>query len=258
MASDRAAKIDLIRTDSGKIEVVKEPKATIKSITDTKINLEIIKDNKATISAVVCGIAGMPTTTSISISTSSSSTTSSSSVSISTSSISTTTILEPVDYYSETNNGENPEYLGDVWETQLGQSFTTTNNSTLKSCKFYLAKVGLPTGNMVATLYDITGTFGTDSTPTGLVLATSNILDVSTLTEDFQLITFTFSGINQYSMLALTNYFIIGEYYGGDSDNNVLMGTDDTLPTHPGNSAYKDSGIPWTNGTNDLIFYVYN
>src|SRR5947207_971022 len=114
------------------------------------------------------------------------------------------------DFYSEANFTGSVEAIdataGD--DVATGQSFTS-NGGLLSSAQFHLAKNGSPTGTAVAKLYAATGTFGTDAKPTGAALATSGTLDVSTIpTFPQTLMTFTFSGANQYLMVAGTVYCI--------------------------------------------------
>ncbi len=135
----------------------------------------------------------------------------------------------------------------------MGQAFTS-GGGTLLQAKFYLSKSGSPTGNAVAKIYAITGTYGTDSKPTGAALATSDNFDVSTLTASLQLITLTFSGVNQISLTASTKYFVTFEFTTTDSVN---VGLDASSPSHGGNYAFEQAGV-WTGlSTKDIIFYVY-
>ncbi len=99
-----------------------------------------------------------------------------------------------VDSYSESNHSNVYASLYNGFFTKFGQSFTG-DGKILDSCKFYLKKVGSPTGMAVATIYAHTGTFGNGGKPTGSPLATSDNFDVSTLTVSNQLITFNFKSI---------------------------------------------------------------
>jgi hypothetical protein len=116
-----------------------------------------------------------------------------------------------------------------------------------------LKKVGSPTGNLTVSLYAITGSFGSTSTPTGAALATSVNLDVSTLTTSYLQKEIAFT--TQYNMAASTNYFISFEYSGGDGSNYVHVEGDAT-GTHAGNVAtYAGS---WTAAAaEDLWFQCF-
>ena len=160
-----------------------------------------------------------------------------------------------IDSYSESNY-DIPGGMCNGDAIKRGQSFTASGIKKLTSYDFYLKKaLGSPTGNAVAKLYAHSGTYGTSSVPTGSALATSDALDVSTLTGNFQLITFTFTGAQQY-VLGAGYYCIAIEYSGGDVSNYIEVGLDGSSPTHSGNMIqwYTE----WTAvSTYDVIFYVY-
>ncbi|HUX55115.1 MAG TPA: choice-of-anchor R domain-containing protein [Williamwhitmania sp.] len=161
-----------------------------------------------------------------------------------------------VDSYSESN------YTDDTYMARLGagginyvaQSFIG-NGKTLNSAKFYLKKYGSPTGTMVAYLWAHAGTYGLDGYPIAPLYATSNSLDVSTLTTNSQLIEFTFS--SNFKLVNGVKYMIgIGYMTGGGGANYVLAGYD-TSPSHAGNGAYYNNGAWYPDQTIDYIFYVY-
>lgn len=137
----------------------------------------------------------------------------------------------------------------------LGQSFNNIISKTLNSCKFYLYRVGSPSGTICAKLYSHTGTFGTNSKGDS-VLATSDSIDVTTISTNVSLVTFTFTGTNRITLGANTNYFIGVEYNGGNSTNYVFIYIDSSAPTHSGNCAAY-SGTWTTVSSYDTIFYVY-
>jgi len=160
-----------------------------------------------------------------------------------------------LDSYSEVNaNTVYQVYSGSI--TSVAQSFTAVS-SVLASCKFYLDRAGSPTGNVVAKLYAITGSSGTTGKPTGSALATSDNVDVTTLPSgSTSLITFTFSGANQYTMVP-GDYCIAVEYSGGDASNYVEVWYDNSSPTHGGNLSYFSSSVWTAESGNDLAFYIY-
>lgn len=160
-----------------------------------------------------------------------------------------------IDSYSEANNSAEYSMRGGAIEG-LAQSFSATD-ATLTSCQFYMRKVNSPTGNAVAKLYAHSGTFGTNGVPTGAALATSDNKDVSTLSGSLALVEFSFSGVNQYTLVNGTKYCISLEYTGGDATNRLGIAADSTSPAHSGNIAELLSGSSWS-GRNDidLIFYV--
>ncbi len=135
-----------------------------------------------------------------------------------------------------------------------GQSFTATA-SVLGSAVFYLAKVGTPTGDMVAKLYASTGTHGTSAVPDGSALASSDVIDASTLTGSFVLTTFTFSGSNRVTLTNGVVYIIVIECLTVDASNKVSVGCDGSTSAHGGNRCLYQTS--WTaSGATDLIFYV--
>jgi hypothetical protein len=164
--------------------------------------------------------------------------------------------IQIADSYNESNGDVAFVALRSGGNTGAGQSFTSTGG-TLTSAKFYLYKDNSPIGNAVAKLYAITGTSGTDAKPTGAALATSDNFDVSTLTTSVQLISFTFSGANQYAMVNGTKYAITVEYSTSVSPNNVEVYADSSSPTHSGNASDMAAGVWNADVGFDLVFYVY-
>jgi len=171
-----------------------------------------------------------------------------------------------IDSYSETNYNQQFGLWGlhpsaDGKESASGQTFTTPGEPCkIASVKFYLRKVGSPTGIAHAVLYAMTGTYGTSGKPTGSALATSDGLDVSTLPTDFQLITLTFTGDQQYVMQPNTHYALsIENPTSGtiDASNYVDVGEDSTSPTHSGNYFEWFSSNWYPSADWDTIFYVY-
>jgi len=163
------------------------------------------------------------------------------------------------DSYSESNQNTNYAlYTG----TRLGtaQSFSAVGGGTLGSAKFYIYKHGSPTGTVVAKLYAHSGTYGTDSIPTGTALATSDPILVSSLAVDADtLYNFHFTGVNQIT-LTETYYVIAIEFTSTSSDvnNYVGVGADNSSPSHGGNISNSVDGSTWTATAGvDAIFYVY-
>lgn len=162
--------------------------------------------------------------------------------------------------YSESNQ-DSLQNLGDGTTTGVGQSFTTpaataaTNNrGCFARAVFYLKKVGSPTGNVVAKLYAHSGSLGTTSVPTGAALATSNNVDVSTLTGTLALTNFVFAS-PWYQFTANTNYVIALEYSGGDASNYVQVGYDASAPGHAGNKCTFAGSWAAQSG-HDCCFYA--
>ena len=155
-----------------------------------------------------------------------------------------------IDSYSEANQDGVYNFWTDIWG---GQSFTGDRRK-LTSVKFYIRRVGSPTGTVKAQLFAHTGTFGTSSNKTGSALASSSEIDVATLDTDFGLVEFIFEGENQISLSNGTHYCIqlTGFDMSGDVPNCVSMGRD-LEGTHSGNF-YYNAGVV---ADSDLCFYVY-
>lgn len=140
----------------------------------------------------------------------------------------------------------------------IGQSFQPATTCQLESVSFYIKKGGAPTGNVTVTLYLATGTLGTTSKPTGTVFATSNAVDISTLTTSFALVNFTFTGVNRYTLTAGTNYVVVLNYSGGGGGDYLSVGLDSSSPSASGNESYSANLATWTSvAGSDLCFYVY-
>jgi len=171
-----------------------------------------------------------------------------------------------IDSYSETNQGVNRALAGlfPTTENQRaagGQCFQCVGgNYKLAFGQFYLYKAGNPTGTAYAKLYAMTGTYGSSGKPTGNPLATSDGFDVSTLTTGYQLITFTFSGTEQYAMTENAYYVIVFTNPTSgtiDTNNFVFIGSDTTSPTHAGNYVKWFAGAWSCDSDEDCCFYVY-
>lgn len=167
--------------------------------------------------------------------------------------------IQVVDSYSEDNYNE----IGNMSATffEFAQSFTSLNNCTLDSVKFYFYKdATLTQGNLYARIYDETHatTFGLDSLPVIPALATSTAIAASTIPTSISLITFNFEGENRITLNASTNYVISLYFDGSLSLPYFRVGRDTTSPTHSGNMSFNQNiNYTWATSEIDLIFYVY-
>jgi len=161
-----------------------------------------------------------------------------------------------IDSYAFSNFSANI-YFYDTPDIAIGQSFTASSNGTLKSIVLKLRKTGLPTGNAVVRIYAHSGTFGTTSIPTGTALASSDNLDVSTLTTTETETTINFSGANQISLESGINYCFALEYTN-DFLTSIAISADSTSPTHSGNGFKKSNSDPlWYEFTDkDIVFQI--
>jgi hypothetical protein len=158
------------------------------------------------------------------------------------------------DSYSESNQDSTQQVYGGGTEG-VGQSITGDGNK-LTSVSLYLRKVGTPTGNAVVKLYAHSGTFGTSSIPTGVELATSKNLDVSTLDTSYALIKVELDDSEFYTLVNATKYVITVEYSGGGASNRLEVGYDGSSPTHGGNKSTYN-GATWSSQSgDDMCFYV--
>jgi len=162
-----------------------------------------------------------------------------------------------IDSYVEANqNAEQNILAGSVYAT--GQAFTA-DGSILDSAQFFLIKTGSPTGSAFAKIYATTGTFGTNAKPTGSALATSDAVDISTVTSSYSLISFAFTGVNAITLTNGVNYCVVVSSNNGDGSNLLTVGSDSTSATHAGNSSRSSDETTWSTllAASDLIFYLY-
>ena len=170
-----------------------------------------------------------------------------------------------IDSYSEANRSlgyscSDHHPSDSIYNSAVGQSFTCDGAYKITSCKFYMMKLGSPTGMGHAVLYAHSGTYGTSSLPTGEPLATSDDFDVEDLTSNLILHTFAFTGAQQYLMSADTKYCIEFESPATgtiDSNNRPHAGLDHTSPTHDGSGNRFADGLWRIADGRDICFYVY-
>ena len=140
---------------------------------------------------------------------------------------------------------------------QVGFAFNLASGYSLQYVQLYLDKVGLPTGACRVKIYSATGTPGSDGLPTGLPLAISGDISVSSLNGTFTLTDFIFED----PFVATTgNYVLLLEYSQGDSGNHIRIGIDSSSPGDAGaNLVSTDSkGNNWTaDTTKEVVFDLY-
>lgn len=161
-----------------------------------------------------------------------------------------------IDSYAESNQNQNSTSIHSGSITQIGQTFPVAEHIRVTLAKFYLKVVGTPTGTLNAKLYAMTGTSGTNGTPTGSVLATSRSVNVSGLTTSYALTEFRFD--TPYEIEEAGNYCIVLDATGvsGDGSNHVIAGMDSTSPSHAGNRFTQTGGTYTADATRDYCFYV--
>ncbi len=165
-----------------------------------------------------------------------------------------------IDSYPQSNANNGYQMSGTFAYDGLSQSFTNVTANTLTEVVLYMYRfTGNPTGDVTVKIYAHSGTFGTSSVATGAALATSDPVPAQDLSSgSAAAVNFIFTGANQISLAASTNYVLAVEYTGGSSTNTIVATVDTTSPTHGGNHAQRafGSGV-WTaiSGT-DMIFYI--
>lgn len=119
-------------------------------------------------------------------------------------------------------SGNSSEPLNTTYKG-VGQAFTG-NGSYLESIQWALRRASSPTGTLTVKVYAHSGTFGTDSVPTGSPLAVSeDTMDVSTLATVETYYTFSFSGVDQIFLEDGVHYIATAEYSEAVSINHVTV-----------------------------------
>ena len=135
-----------------------------------------------------------------------------------------------------------------------GQSFKPSANYILDSALVKLKKGTGATGNVNMKIYAHTGTYGTGGTGNGSALASSNTIDMSTVSESAGTwYKFTFTGSDAITLTSGTTY-VIAVTYAGTTPSSVYRNT--TSSSHAGNA----SGIvtsTWISTVADMGHYVY-
>lgn len=89
-----------------------------------------------------------------------------------------------------------------------GESFRSKTNATITDVYFYLNRYGSPSGNIQAALYTSTGTLGSGDNEYGTLLATSDPIDMMSLSTTPGWVQFFFSGANLVEIAQDTDYHI--------------------------------------------------
>jgi hypothetical protein len=122
---------------------------------------------------------------------------------------------------------------------RVGQSFSSLGG-VLTKARFKIAKSGLPTGNVFAVLHAHTGVLGSTSIGAGAALATSDAVDITTLSTSIAEVEFTFTGANLYTMVSGTNY-VIALLYADSAGINILKAQYNATGTDVGNLTYSQA-----------------
>lgn len=152
------------------------------------------------------------------------------------------------------SNRDSGQIIGDGTTDGIGQSFGATAGD-LSRVRVELTKVGSPSGTIVARLYAHSGTFGSSSIPTGAALATSDAIEVTTISALAAEFDFEFD--DEFTMLAATNYVMTIEYTAGDGSNHILVGYDASSPGHAGNKATLASSVWSAQSGHDVVHELW-
>ena len=115
-----------------------------------------------------------------------------------------------MDSYQPTEDGDVDVYAGSI--IRVSQQFTATVGD-LSRATWSIRKQGSPTGNVYARAYANSG-----GVPTGVLLAESNPIDITTLTTAFADVEFEFE--DEYTLSGI-DYHVSVEYNGGDAANRL-------------------------------------
>jgi len=141
---------------------------------------------------------------------------------------------------------------------KMAQSFKPTNNITLTAITLSMYEAGTSADRqLIIEIYEHTGTYGSNSLPTGTPLATSDIMQVEGYISVYpQTNLFTFNTTNQIELIENTPYvFVLSLYAGTWTSTHKLIVQTETSVDYAGNAGYYQTS--WTaSNTRDLIFAV--
>lgn len=162
-----------------------------------------------------------------------------------------------IDSYSEIYNDFDFTPIKSTSTNIVGQTFKSQIVSKLIRSELYIRQFGTVSGNAVAKLYAMTGTYGTNGKPTGSALATSDAVDSSLISNSYSLVSFTFS--TPYYFAEDTNYCVALDATSVLGTGRLEWGEDVSSPTHRGNQFNSSNGGTsyGTSSAKDFCFYVY-
>lgn len=137
-----------------------------------------------------------------------------------------------------------------------GQIILPIINGKVETCTFQLMSYGNPTGNLVASIYAITGVPGADAVPTGSALASSDAINCNTIpTYPTKAdVVFTFSGTNQIILSEGVSYALVLNWDNvGGFTPDIYIGIH-TNSGRSGNLVYRDQGVWKYNINQDMCF----
>lgn len=139
-----------------------------------------------------------------------------------------------------------------VTERGAGTTFQAASSYSLAGFKFSIQRLGSPTGQLVPTLYALSG-----GLPTGGALATAPAINVATLSTSKTIVQWTFA--SPVAIVSGTSYAIVLERsgaYTGDGANHVNLFGVNTNPYANGRLIVKSNADVWANGgANDDLYF---
>lgn len=134
----------------------------------------------------------------------------------------------------------------------MGQSFEVQNDCDLDELIIDMKTNGSPSGSFQFQIYAHSGTYGSTSVPTGSVLATSDTVNVSSLTSSYATYSVYFTGGNKIAVTTGQRYVLVCNYATTSYPNSIFF-KNKTPSFHGGNQSYKAGS--WTAlGSYDIIF----
>jgi hypothetical protein len=168
------------------------------------------------------------------------------------------------DTYAFSNANTYQSFQSGAGFTQAVGQTITGNGATLDVVTFLMTRTDVSvTGTLVAKVYAITGTNGTNAIPTGAALATSETVDVTGLPAfNFSSenpggpTSFVFTGSNRITLANGTVYAIA--VHSLTSSGTVQLHMDQSSPTHAGNGVYYDDfDSLWHEDARDTVFKLW-
>lgn len=135
----------------------------------------------------------------------------------------------------------------------MGQSFEVQNDCNLDHLIIDMKTNGSPSGSFQFVIYAHSGTYGTSSVPTGAALATSDTVNVSSLTSSYATYTTYFTGANAIALTTGQRYVLTCNY-ANTSYPNAIFFKNKTPSFHGGNQSYKAGGTWAALSGYDIIF----
>ncbi len=137
---------------------------------------------------------------------------------------------------------------------KVGQTFNSDEPNIISKVELKLSNGMSATGNAVVKIYEIFDAYGLTSIPYGDVLATSDVVDVSTIGNTSEWVEFTFT--NRIRLGGNNHKYALVLEYDGGGDGFIGWSQDTTTLTHSGNGFAEIDSV-WTGNPDwDFTFRV--